>query len=87
MTIILALLSSALTLTPSPSAPISRERIHAPAADYYRTVGSDGTVTLTGQDKRSGKMFRYIVRDGFVRGQVGNQPVSFRLSEVTSDRD
>jgi hypothetical protein len=87
MTTIIALLSSALALTPAPTASISRERVHSVEADYFKTVAADGTMTLTGQDNHTGKMFRYIVRNGFVRGWVGNQPVTFRLSEVTAERD
>ena len=84
--IITALLSGALILSPASTAAVSRVRIHDSEASYVRTVAPDGTVTLSGQDQRTGKMFRFTIRDGTVRGWVGNEAVSFLLSEAMTER-
>ena len=59
--------------------------MHSVEADYVRTVTPDGTVTLQGRDQ-SGTPFRYTVKDGVVRGWVGNRPVKFPLSEAQAER-
>ena len=84
--IITALLSSALALTPAPATSISRVRVHDVEASYVRSVAADGTLTLSGQDNRTGKAFRLTVRDGFVRGWIGNRHVQFPLSEAKGAR-
>jgi len=80
-----ALFSSALALSPAAASPVSSERVHTVDADFVRTVAPDGTVTLHGQDN-DGTPFRYTVKDGVVRGWVGNRPVKFPLSEAKAER-
>ena len=84
--IITALLSGALMLSPASTAAVSRVRVHDGEASYVRTVAPDGAVTLSGQDQRTGKVFRFTIRDGTVRGWVGSDPVSFPLSEAVKQR-
>ena len=59
--------------------------MHTVEADFVRIVAPDGTVTLHGQDN-DGTPFRYTVKDGVVRGWVGNRPVKFPLSEAKAER-
>lgn len=84
--IITALLSSALVLSPAPAASVSSVRVHDVEASYVRSIAADGTVTLSGQDNRTGKVFRLTVRDGFVRGWIGNRHVEFLQSEAKAAR-
>ncbi len=84
--IIAALLSSALVLTPAPTASASAVRVHGAEADFVRTVAADGTVILSGRENRGGQPFRFTVRDGVVRGWVGNRWVKFPLSEAKTVR-
>jgi len=83
--LITALLSSALALSPAATSPVSRERVHTVEADFVRILAPDGTVILSGQD-HDGTPFRYTVKDGIVRGWVGDRPVKFPLSEATAER-
>ena len=84
--IITALLSSAIALSPAPATSISRVRVHDVEASYVRSVAPDGSVILSGQDNRTGEVFRFTVRDGFVRGWLGNRRVDFPLSEAKNAR-
>jgi hypothetical protein len=83
--LITALFSSALMFSPAAAPPVSRQQVHSVEADYVRTVTPDGTVTLQGQD-RSGTLFHYTVKDGVVRGWVGNRSVHFPLPEANAER-
>lgn len=62
------------------AAPAQPVRGSNAEADYIRTVAANGTITLRGQDKLTGKMFRYTVyKDGKVSGWVGSDHVRFQL--------
>ena len=80
--IIAALLSSAIVLTPAPTASASVVRVHDVEADYVRKVAADGTIILSGRENRGGQPFRYTIKDGIVRGWVGTRWVKFPLSEA-----
>ena len=55
-------------------------------ADYVRTAAPDGTVVLKGQDSLTGRPFGFTIKDGVVRGWVGNVPVQFPLSEAKTEQ-
>ena len=90
--IIAALLSGVLVLStvPAPSASSAASatevQVRGAEADYVRKVADDGTIVLIGRENRGGQSFRFMVKDGIVRGWVGNRWVKFPLSEVTTAR-
>jgi hypothetical protein len=84
--IIAALLSGALVLSPIPASSASsipEVRVDGAEAEYVRKVADDGTIILAGRENRGGQSFRFMVKDGVVRGWVGNRWVKFPLSEAT----
>lgn len=80
--IITAFLSAALMLSSVPAPTVSAVPANGVEASYVRKVAADGTIILSGQDHRDGQPFRFTVKDGQVRGWIGNQWVSFPLSEA-----
>ena len=80
--IIAALLSTVLALSPLPASSASEVRVRGTEAEYVRKVVGDGTIILSGRESRGGQSFRFMVKDGVVRGWVGNRWVKFPLSEA-----
>ncbi|HEU4704839.1 MAG TPA: hypothetical protein VFS45_03925 [Sphingomicrobium sp.] len=75
--IITALVSSGLMLSTVPASPVQTVRTDTGEVEYVEKVAADGTVVLSGQETRGGRRFRLIVKDGLVRGWIGNEFVSF----------
>lgn len=86
MNLIIALASSSIALSPAPATTVAHVRAPEVEADYVRTVAPDGTVILKGQDSLTGRRFRFTIKNGVVRGWVGNEPVQFPLSEATTEQ-
>jgi hypothetical protein len=85
--IMIALVSAALAALPAPAAPSASApasvRVRIAEADYVRKVAPGGSIILTGRGNDDGVPFRFTVRDGVVRGWVGNRWVKFPLAEAT----
>lgn len=82
--IITALVSSGLMLSTAPASPVQKVRTETSEVEYVQKVAADGTVVLSGQETRGGRRFRLTVKDGLVRGWVGNQFVSFPQPTATA---
>src|ERR1700758_2065433 len=51
----------------------------------YTSQVKDGRLILIGSWDNGEKSFRLVVANGWVRGEVGPNPVSFRLNEAHAD--
>ena len=86
MNLIIALVSSSIALSPAPAPSIAHVSAPEVEADYVRTVAPDGTVVLKGQDSLTGRRFQFTIKNGVVRGWVGNEPVQFPLSDAKTEQ-